>query len=357
MSSDKLVGQRAAPSAASVGVLGLFYPEGLAQLVADEFRLLGYDVVSVEAEPRPWAIGERTHGRWLSAQRMLMGAAQNFSSVRRSWFRSICRQFDGRALTCILVCHDLLNTHEVIELRRLTGAPVVIWVPDHPASWGRARFLYAGYDRVFLKDRLLVSRVQDELGLPAVYLPECFSPRHLPVPNLSALDHDTYGCDLVLAGNLYPSRVQFLDQLSAYDVKVWGNPAPVWLPLSAKVDAMLMRRYVAYEEKAKAFLCAKIVLNNLHPAEYHSVNARTFEACGVGAFQLVSWREGLNDVFKDGVEVVAYRNLREMHELIRFYLAAPEARTKIAAAARTRSAAEHTYAHRLQKILDSATTS
>lgn len=60
-------------------------------------------------------------------------------------------------------------------------------------------------------------------------------------------------------------------------------------------------------EKVRAFRGAKVVVKNLHYGEVLGVNARTFEAAGAGAFQMVDWRPGLGQLFEDGKELIAFR--------------------------------------------------
>ena len=61
---------------------------------------------------------------------------------------------------------------------------------------------------------------------------------------------------------------------------------------------------------------------------------------------------GLERYFDFETELPVYRNLKELREQIDYFLAHPEDRARIAAAARSRVLAEHTYAHRAQAMLD-----
>ena len=82
-----------------------------------------------------------------------------------------------------------------------------------------------------------------------------------------------------------------------------------------------------------------------------AVNQRVFDVPAAGAFVLTDWRAQMDDLFEPEKEVVFYRAPEEVPELIKYYLAHPEARARVAAAARKRVLAEHTYAHRLQTII------
>ena len=82
-----------------------------------------------------------------------------------------------------------------------------------------------------------------------------------------------------------------------------------------------------------------------------AVNQRIFDVPAAGAFVLTDWREQMDELFIPGQEVVSYASPDEVPELIKHYLARPEARRRIAEAARQRVLAEHTYSHRLQTII------
>ena len=83
-----------------------------------------------------------------------------------------------------------------------------------------------------------------------------------------------------------------------------------------------------------------------------AVNQRVFDVPVAGAFVLTDWREQMDQLFEPEKEVVFYRDPEEVPDLVRFYLKHPAARAKIVEAARRRIFAQHTYALRLQEIID-----
>jgi len=134
-------------------------------------------------------------------------------------------------------------------------------------------------------------------------------------------------------------------------VKLWGGAPPLWMP-QGPVAAMHQGRPVLNEEKARAFLGAKIVLNNLHFGEIWGANVRMFEAAGIGAFQMVDWRPGIAQLFEDGKELVTFRSVADLKRLIDIYLPQAEERRAIGEAGKRRAHAEHTYRHRLDLLLE-----
>ncbi|MEA4858597.1 MAG: glycosyltransferase [Solidesulfovibrio sp.] len=82
-----------------------------------------------------------------------------------------------------------------------------------------------------------------------------------------------------------------------------------------------------------------------------AVNQRVFDAPAAGAFVLTDAREQLGALFDPARETAVYADPGEIPDMVRHYLARPGERSRIAAAARARVLAEHTYDKRLASLL------
>jgi len=108
----------------------------------------------------------------------------------------------------------------------------------------------------------------------------------------------------------------------------------------------------------KIFNASEINLN-LHSSQERDsvdpsgdfVNPRVFELAACGAFQLSDERKLLPGLFEVGKEIITFKNENEIKELISYYLANPQERERVTAAARKKVLAEHCYKHRIQEIL------
>jgi spore maturation protein CgeB len=89
----------------------------------------------------------------------------------------------------------------------------------------------------------------------------------------------------------------------------------------------------------------------MHPHEVYGLNKRAFEACGIGAFQMLDWTPGLSQLFEPGEEVVVFRHMQELKEKLNYYLEHDDERRRIAEAGKRRAAREHTYEDRLELML------
>ena len=332
-------------------VIGKFYTEGFAAHISETFESMGYEVVRHEVGPRRKIYRNALEMRLAQAKDQIAQLADQVPRIRRFATERLLASGQGRPIGLSIVCHDFLQPAEVASLKEKTGAPAVMWFPDAITGVGRSYFLSAPYDALFFKDPFIVYNLRRTMMNRAIfYLPECCNPRyHKPVP-VAPEDFSRYGCDIATAGNMYPYRAEFFRNLIGYDVKIWGNPAPAWLDVSA-IKGMIQNRFVANEEKSKAFLCAKIVLNNLNPAEIWGVNVRTFEIAAAGGFQCVDWRPGLSQLFVEGKEIVAFRDIDDLKRKLDLFLRNDDQRREIAHSSQQRAHKDHTYERRLALLM------
>lgn len=332
-------------------VIGKFYTEGFALHIAETLDAMEHDVRRFEpglrAKPPQGNLGRRlaqVHGA-------LYSNSDSLPFVRARRIRDLWSVAEQESLDLVIVCHDFLWPEEVAELKRRTGALVAMWFPDALANFGRAYFMTASYDGLFFKDPYIVYAMKDVLRSPVYYLPECFNPLRHWLPEGEIGNDPRYECDITTAGNQHSWRVAFFSHLKEYDVKIWGNRAPLWMS-SGQLGGMYQGRGVYNEEKVRAFRGAKIVLNNLHVSEVWGVNARTFEAAGAGAFQLVNHRPGISQLFSEPNELVTFRDIFDLKQKLDYWLPRDDERRAIASAASARAHRDHTYAKRLDLMLN-----
>jgi spore maturation protein CgeB len=331
-------------------VLGRFGVESFESHIAETFAEMGHSTAVLhlgESDLRlPGVFGRRVQ----QALQLVDEVSEGVPVFRRRQTRKIVASARQHAAELVVVGHDFLQPAQVAALKEATGAKVALWFPDHIARFGRAYFLHAAYDTLFFKDTYIVRVLRGEYGLPAFYLPQCCNPARHALPADQAVD-PRFRCDIATAGHAHTARMALFRHLTDFDVHIWGNPPPLWMD-THKVAPMLQGRFVADQEKALVFRSASIALNTQYPSEICGVNKRTFEIAAAGGFQLVTHRPGLEELFDDGRELVSYEGLDDMLEKIRYYLVHDELRQQIARAGRERALAQHTYALRLQLILD-----
>ena len=80
------------------------------------------------------------------------------------------------------------------------------------------------------------------------------------------------------------------------------------------------------------------------------VKGRNFEIPGSGGFLLTSNADNLSDYYRDGKEIIIYKNNDEMIEKIKYYLEHDKEREAVARAGHKRTLQEHTYEKRFNDI-------
>ncbi len=189
-----------------------------------------------------------------------------------------------------------------------------------------------------------------------LYLPLAAQPDvHRPM-ELTAVDRRIWGADLSFMGAGYPNRRLAFREFIDRDFKIWGTQWEGDHLLAPYVQ--LEGRRITSEECVKIFNATLINLNLHSSVEIDElvscgdfVNPRTFEVAACGAFQLVDERSLLVDAFAPD-ELATFSSLDDLKEKIDHYLAHPSERESIATRAKKRVLAEHTYAHRMQTLID-----
>lgn len=321
-------------------VVGPIHDDSFADNVSDTLRRMGHSVLAVgPARPRPRSarianlisiLGERMPREDAFLQRRLVASERDFRPD-------------------LILTMDRTIQPEVAKKLRAGGAKLALWYPDHVGNMGRHDMFLAGYDRIFLKNPVLVSRLTSIYGIQAEYLPEaCNSQWHV--------SHEDYGVDQViaLAGNVHPTRARLLDRMvrAGLPLKIYGSPIPRWVNFPA-LQSTHTGETLRRQRKADIFRRSRVVLNNLHPAEFAGANCRVFEGAGAGGVVLTESREGMNELFRDGSELLTFGSFEELVEKSEFLLRSRSDGAAIGDAAALRAHRDHTYEHRLKQIFDS----
>jgi spore maturation protein CgeB len=187
----------------------------------------------------------------------------------------------------------------------------------------------------------------------AYYLPLAADPALHTREPLDEADARAYGCDLVFVGNHRPEHAALFGALEGMDLRVFGSKS--WREAEgAWVRSRFAgRALMTGSEYAKAHRAAKICLNPIDPLDLPGHNQRTFEVPACGGFPLVSRTEEVLDFFREGESVACFEGKEELVEKVRYYLARPEERRRIADNAyRTVIEGGHTYRDRIATLFE-----
>ncbi len=332
-------------------VIGKFYTEGFALHIAETLEMMGNDVARFEPGVRSGRFGGALGHRIDQVRGVIYTATDGLPRIRAHHMHKLWQVVEQEPLDIIIVCHDFLWPAEVRKIKQRTKALVAMWFPDSMVNFRRGYFMNAPYDGLFFKDPYIKHILKDVLVSPVYYLPECFNPEKHKLLGKRESISDDFCCDITTAGGQHSWRVAIFEHLAGRKVKLWGPPGPLWMS-SSQVASMYQKRGVYNHDKASAFLGAKIVLNTLLYGEVWGLNVRAFEIAGIGGFQLIDWRPGLQHLFRDGEELVSFTDMDDLKVKIDFYLDNPSERKRISENGQVRALAEHTYQHRLTLLID-----
>lgn len=238
------------------------------------------------------------------------------------------------------------------------GAVRAFWFVEDFRVRPYYRQVATAYDHFFhIQGRAMEAQLRG-LGANAHHLPLAAHPAvHRPL-QLSDSERKRWSAPVGFMGQGYPNRVRLLSELirQVQGLRIWGTGWPDSGPL-AHVIAEAGRR-ISAQEVARVYNACEVVLN-LHTSELAAadpealdyVNPRTFEVAACGGFQIKEKSAALGSVLAQGQEIAVFSKPSELPGLIKHYRAHPQERAAMAAAARRRVLAQHTYYHRMETML------
>ncbi len=236
------------------------------------------------------------------------------------------------------------------------GYQVIYWVTSPPTQGGGKDTLASMKfsSGVFTIDpawmTLLFEKSEFEF-LPLAGSPDIFQP--LPGAKREY--------DVAFVGSLAPQSWDGFIRASAiasipekYKVAVFGKGVDYWYRYFPVLESRTRSvNNLSFKDTNEIYNKSRIMLN-LHSASHTtSFSARTFEIALAGAFQIVdnvSWRHEAKQLFPGDI-LQSFGSLREMNQLIDYWLPREKERRAIAEKTRKIVLARHTWKHRAESLL------
>jgi spore maturation protein CgeB len=242
------------------------------------------------------------------------------------------------------------------HLRRKNFVTAMWFVENyrHLTYWQQ---LAAGYDFWFvIQQEPCIGALKQAGAKDVQYLPMAADPSaHRPL-DLTQGEREEYGSDVSFVGAGYANRREIFPKLVGQDwtFKLWGDE---W-DGAAGLTSVLQRKGARIDtDTCQKIFNASDVNLNLHSwagtgfdPDGDFVNPRTFELAACGAFQLADRRSLMPSLFAEN-EIATLSSPDRLPAEISRWLREPEQRVAMAAQARQRVLAEHTYRHRMQDLL------
>ena len=267
---------------------------------------------------------------------------------------------DFRPQFILVIKGDRIPLEIIREIKEKFKLPVANYWIDDPDSIDVSRKISPTYDYFFTSDPDAV-QVHKESGCPHVRFLSfgCVSDFHKKI-QLSEEEHKKYGSDVCFAGTVSEGRIKVLEELSDFNLKVW-SPRSVYsfeeksrikiskLSSSSSLYSKFTDRAVWNEELVKVYNASKIVLN-IHSPQTVPI-MRDFEVTGCGAFLMTDHARSLETMFNLGEEIICYKNIEELKDLVKFYLSHTQEREEIARKGNLRAHQDHTYSRRMEELI------
>lgn len=235
------------------------------------------------------------------------------------------------------------------------GICTVLWTIDPPINFQPIIDVAPLYDYIFCQGTEAIELLdQDGIYGAQWLLVACDPDLHRPV-ELSAEEKMRYGNDVVFVGSYYPNRAELFEHLSDFNFGIWG---PGWekLDQKSKLIGCIRGTNTPPSEWSKIYSASKIVLVTHYqdPEKrfpVYQASPRVFEAMACGAFVIVDNQKDVFLLFKDGVHLGRFDEPDDLVSKVRYYLDHPEERKKIADRGQEEVIKNHTYVHRIEKLL------
>jgi len=233
-------------------------------------------------------------------------------------------------------------------LRRRWGCPVIGMNLDDRVQFHAHGVIAAGCDNYrrwvnHFDLNLTSSKVAvdwyHEAGAPAMFVPQGFCRREICKSPPSS---GSYAHDLSFAGSWKPERGRLVDGLrsAGHEVAVFGKGWP---------DSQWVDHLPSLFRGSQLNLGVGYVFSS---AGVTSLKGRDTECPAAGACYLTTWHWELPELFDVGKEILCYRNLDELLEVLAFYLPRPEECHRIAVRAHQRAWRDHAWEFRMRSVFE-----
>ena len=278
----------------------------------------------------------------------LMGAGGWLSRLRRIGLHDrLGRAVQQTMPELVLVLEGSELPASVVAGLRGTGTVWANWFCDGRRSPASVLEAAAAYDHVFVAGRATVASLT-QAGLPPIrYLaPGCDPSVHRPMRS-----RDQFRANVVFAGTATPYRERLLGELVEYGIALWG---PGWR--RTKLRDYCRGEVLDHADYVRAYAGASVAVNvpcceDAGPEGDQGCNRRLFELAAIGVPQVVEDRPDLHAHFREGSEALVAHDIAELKTLVREALQDRVWAEEVAARARLRAMAEHTYMHRMRVLL------
>lgn len=245
-----------------------------------------------------------------------------------------------------------------LDAMRDMGIRTALWTIDPPRLFKPIREAAPHYDFVFTQGTEAYEILKKYNIKNLHWLPfACDSDFHKPI-ELTPEELKRYSTEVCFVGSwnpLYVKRRAVLEGLTDFKIGIWG---PGWdkLPAESPLRRFIRGLHTKPEDWTKIYSASKIVLCiHDHDTEgkilIYQASPRVYEVLACGAFLVTDRQKDILTLFNPGEDLVIFNNIKELREIITYYLRHPDEARSIAERGRMKVLENHTYRHRIKEIL------
>jgi spore maturation protein CgeB len=289
---------------------------------------------------------------------VLPGTVRQWSEALNRWdLRCLNRRLVAAASmhrpdVCLIQGGHRISADSIREMRA-KGIVTVLWTIDAPGSSGLPYETAPLYDLVFCGGSEAVELLHAAGVARAHWLPFGCPSTDRTCEALTDQERLDYDSDVCFIGSYYPNRAELLESLTEVKLFIRG---PGWgrLPHRSPLRACAREEQVAPSAWKKIYATTKIVLSVHYQdgrSPCHQASPRVFEAMACGAFLLCDAQRDVVTLFKDGEHLALFQDGQDLRRQIAHYLAHPLERARIAEQGHRETKKNHTYRHRIERVL------
>ena len=242
---------------------------------------------------------------------------------------------------------------ETLSIAKSAGIKTACWWINDPFQFERGLAMAGNYDVWFSNSAECAKQIALKTGVKAYFLPTACDPdthKHVEA-------NKDFASEVCFAGDWSPEREQLVKNLvdTGINMRIFG-PWQKKLAKDSPLHRYLTPGFFTPAQMAIYFSSTKIVLNfhTWYGDASHGVNPRLFEAAACRSVQVVDFKDEIPLLFDVNNEISIYNNTDELPKLIKDLLKNPAKREQLADLGQKRALKDHTYAARMQQMLDLA---
>ncbi|RJS85659.1 hypothetical protein CW713_01240 [Methanophagales archaeon] len=237
---------------------------------------------------------------------------------------------------------------KTVEKIKDLGVKTVCWWVDFPELYSDWRKYITAYDYFFTVIPEMDLEYLDK-KLPNIH--------YLPLGCWRVLGprNPKFNRDICFVGTMYKNREKLVREIikKGFKLEIFGGSE--WKKAKQIIEAYAGRAVVG-DEMLHEYRKSKIGLNihqdyGIKKTKKLSVNMRAFEIPASGCFQIVDYRDDIDELFEVEKEIECFENTKDLIYKIEYYLENEDERERIAEAGRRKVLKEHTYTKRMKEML------